>query len=1075
MQKILIFIVIILIVLVIIVHFSRTHQNIKSDHRNSKKNPFEDDLCKKGNEVIEEFRNIHIKQNLIVDGAIIPPNLHSNPLKKRDLKRREKYADSDSNLYDIIICGAGTAGSLLVYRLAERYPNAKILLLDMGKDDVRDTTSTPNPNDPSDDWGQLLRGFYSTFGEGGHNYHNEIKTRQGDEKFRSAMHDPMAGTLGGNSSTNARIWNRGTKEGTYDRWEAAVGSDFGWSSMNESYKSIENRTQRTRVYGSQPIPYWYPSIGPTPGQTFNPLYHGDEGRIFLTKSFIPGALSTAVNESLTDSPLPNRTMVFGTNLDEEDPDNPIEYTHETPLTNYDQSNPTFPTYNPYPPSTPGYTYVPPGNPANTKGPEYAGISNVIRTANPALSSKFLHARCYAAPAYLYPIINNLIPHNVTIKTSAYITKLLFENPNDTSECTGVEWVEDGWHVMNLARSIDRSGPQYAGKISDVDKSEYSAAQAVINQAGVTVYKAYAKSDVWVCLGAKNTPKLLQLSGIGSREHLESLRLSSPVQLRVNLPGVGAATQDTLDMGIGFLQESDTSTLLPPPLPAATLPSSYGLVMGFADPTNPFDVPGTASIGGVAYNNDMSLRIRTDMSKNYSDMTIVTAFGDIVNGAGSVLWQDLLDFFEARKTYVKIGEGHPNWDRYRWGFNSVNPVSYVQTNGFLCEYWDMTSQGEVKIKSGNPFDPVTYAPAMGSNEADIEAMVNAFRDTILPLCKRMAKKKYGPRGLGTYIGVATAGSANTISLSNVLSPFKPFDPIHLISQTTYNGAGSLNPTGPTSLWTVRIIAGAGAGQLNAIVNWAGSGTYKATMLNPWSVVPNATSVYFLNPPGATPVDTMKFNSDNHRNFVRFVRPHGDDFLSAFNVETLSNPLTTYAGSTRISINQPGHNLSEGDFIRLQVLGNVDNINAKNFNDYHIIDEVIDNDNYDIVLFWNPTPIGGPGSSAETNPALLAIGGSGIGGMVTVEKHIFNELSFRKWLERTYFSGWHACCSCRMGLPNDSMAVVDTRARVYNTKGLRIADCSIFPVKPNCNTQAPAYGIAQRLFELVSDEEYDNYFN
>jgi choline dehydrogenase-like flavoprotein len=60
---------------------------------------------------------------------------------------------------------------------------------------------------------------------------------------------------------------------------------------------------------------------------------------------------------------------------------------------------------------------------------------------------------------------------------------------------------------------------------------------------------------------------------------------------------------------------------------------------------------------------------------------------------------------------------------------------------------------------------------------------------------------------------------------------------------------------------------------------------------------------------------------------------------------------------------------------------------------------------------------------------------------------------------------------MGTPDDVTAVVDTRARVYNTKGLRVCDASIFPVKPNGNTQAPVYGIAQRVFELVSAEEYD----
>lgn len=1043
-------------------------------------------LSIRGREVIDKDRNInakdieacnvHVKCDLTVDGKLVPPNLHSNPMKQSDLNRRATYADSPANLYDIIVCGAGTAGSLLVYRLAERYPNANILVLDMGKDDVRDTTSTPNPNDPSDDWGQLLRGSTSIFGEGGHVYHSEIKTRQGDEKFRTAIHDPMSGTLGGNSANNASIWNRGTKKGAYDRWEAAVGSEFGWSAMNASYKTIENRSQSTRVFGSPPIPYWYPVAGPTPAQTFNPLYHGNTGKMYLSQNFLPSIYSVAVNEAVTDSPLPNRTGVFSTYLDPDDPNNPEEYTHLLPITMYDQSDPAFPTFNPYPPTTPGYTYTPPADPGNAKGPEYAGFPNVILAANPAFSSKFLQARCYAAPAYLYPIIDNVIPHNVTIKTSAFITKLLFENPNDPAECTGVEWVEDGWHVMNLARSINRSAPQYAGTISDVDKSLYSAAQAVINQANATVYKAYAKSDVWLCMGAKNTPKLLQLSGIGPRKHLESLRLSSPVPLRVDLPGVGAATQDTLDMGIGWLQEADTSTGLPAPLPAAVLSAYYGSSMGIADPTDPFDPFNTYSIGGVAQIAEMPINIKTNPSKPYHDMTILTAFGDAVSSLGSLLWKDTLDAFEGNKTDINLNESHPGWDRYRWGFNDPRKTSLVHTTGFLCEYWDMASQGEVKIKSGNPFDPATYAPAMGANEADIEAMVNAFRDTVLPICKRLATKKYGQRGLGTYVGTATAGGANTIDLSAALIPYKSFDSSELITQGTYDSAGSLDPVGPTAVWVVSIVAGTGAGQNNAIVSWPGSGGgYQATMLIPWAVVPDATSVYFLNPPNATPVDVVKFSGDNFRNFARMVRPNGDNFLSAYHVETLVDPLTTLAGSTRIAVNQVSHGLTEGDFIRMQVQSDVDNIDAVHFNEFHVVDNVVDGDNYEIVLFWNPSPVDGPGSLPIANPAAAAVGVVGTGGPVYIEKHTFNEKLFRQWLERTYFSGWHACCSCRMGLPTDSMAVVDTRARVYNTKGLRIADCSIFPVKPDCNTQAPAYGITQRLFELISVEEYDNYFN
>ncbi|PQE33568.1 gmc oxidoreductase protein [Rutstroemia sp. NJR-2017a WRK4] len=40
-------------------------------------------------------------------------------------------------------------------------------------------------------------------------------------------------------------------------------------------------------------------------------------------------------------------------------------------------------------------------------------------------------------------------------------------------------------------------------------------------------------------------------------------------------------------------------------------------------------------------------------------------------------------------------------------------------------------------------------------------------------------------------------------------------------------------------------------------------------------------------------------------------------------------------------------------------------------------------------------------------------------------------------------WHASSSCKMGMSNDSMAVVDSQARVFGVTGLRVVDSSAFP--------------------------------
>ena len=51
-----------------------------------------------------------------------------------------------------------------------------------------------------------------------------------------------------------------------------------------------------------------------------------------------------------------------------------------------------------------------------------------------------------------------------------------------------------------------------------------------------------------------------------------------------------------------------------------------------------------------------------------------------------------------------------------------------------------------------------------------------------------------------------------------------------------------------------------------------------------------------------------------------------------------------------------------------------------------------------------------------------------------------------IQQSASSSYHASATCRMGLANDSMAVLDSKARVYGVQGLRVVDASAFPVLP-----------------------------
>jgi len=61
-------------------------------------------------------------------------------------------------------------------------------------------------------------------------------------------------------------------------------------------------------------------------------------------------------------------------------------------------------------------------------------------------------------------------------------------------------------------------------------------------------------------------------------------------------------------------------------------------------------------------------------------------------------------------------------------------------------------------------------------------------------------------------------------------------------------------------------------------------------------------------------------------------------------------------------------------------------------------------------------------------------------------------------------FHPCGTAAMG--TGPAAVVDPGLNVIGTEGLRIADASVIPVIPACNTQAPVIAIAERAADLIT---------
>jgi choline dehydrogenase len=63
------------------------------------------------------------------------------------------------------------------------------------------------------------------------------------------------------------------------------------------------------------------------------------------------------------------------------------------------------------------------------------------------------------------------------------------------------------------------------------------------------------------------------------------------------------------------------------------------------------------------------------------------------------------------------------------------------------------------------------------------------------------------------------------------------------------------------------------------------------------------------------------------------------------------------------------------------------------------------------------------------------------------------------------GHHASCSCRIGPPDDPMAVVDSGFRVHGTRNLRVVDASVFPRVPGLFIVSAVYMIAEKASDLI----------
>ncbi|MCJ1346584.1 hypothetical protein MMC31_004802 [Peltigera leucophlebia] len=98
-------------------------------------------------------------------------------------------------------------------------------------------------------------------------------------------------------------------------------------------------------------------------------------------------------------------------------------------------------------------------------------------------------------------------------------------------------------------------------------------------------------------------------------------------------------------------------------------------------------------------------------------------------------------------------------------------------------------------------------------------------------------------------------------------------------------------------------------------------------------------------------------------------------------------------------------------------------------------------------------------------VLADQGLTIGDEYLPSTNVTTDAQILDFISRSLIEVYHAAATCKMGVKTDPLAVVDSSARVFGTKRLRVVDASSFPFLPPGHPQATIYALAEKIAEDI----------